>query len=129
MCADEDRDREVGSGRLTLAATSHVVSIESEVFEQASEVREFGVGVSPQPHAIKDLAALGLIATLDRTGIRARLMISMWAPWPNSLGRAARPQSLRKRPCLTPSGYYTPTHVGLRTRLEGRSRQPYRQGE
>ena len=50
----------------------HEVGIAAEVFEQASEVRELGVGVNLQPHAIKELAALGLLPALDRTGSRTR---------------------------------------------------------
>jgi 5-methylphenazine-1-carboxylate 1-monooxygenase len=66
-----------GIGGLTLALALHEVGIEAEVFEQASEVRELGVGVNLQPHAIKELAALGLLPALDRTGIRTRRMIYM----------------------------------------------------
>ena len=50
-----------GIGGLTLALVLHEVGIEAEVFEQASAVRELGVGVNMQPHAIKELAGLGLL--------------------------------------------------------------------
>jgi hypothetical protein len=55
----------------------HEVGIEAEAFEQASEVLELDVGVNMQPHPIKELAALGLLPSLDRTGIRTRRMIYM----------------------------------------------------
>ena len=66
-----------GAGIGGLALALHAVGIEAEVVKQASEVRELGVGVNLQPHAIKELAALGLLPALDRTGIRTRRMISM----------------------------------------------------
>lgn len=58
---------------------SHLVraGIEAEIFEQASEVRELGVGVNMLPHTVKELAALGLLSALDRVGIRARRLLLM----------------------------------------------------
>jgi 2-polyprenyl-6-methoxyphenol hydroxylase-like FAD-dependent oxidoreductase len=45
------------------------------VFEQVRELRELGVGINTLPHAIKELAALGLLPALDRAGIRTRELI------------------------------------------------------
>ena len=45
-----------GVGGLTLALMLHKRGIESVVFEQASEIREVGVGINILPHAIKELA-------------------------------------------------------------------------
>ena len=39
------------------------------------ELRELGVGINTLPHAIKELAALGLLPELDRAGIRTRELI------------------------------------------------------
>jgi 5-methylphenazine-1-carboxylate 1-monooxygenase len=64
-----------GIGGLTTALCLHHAGIEAEVFEQASEMRELGVGINMLPHAIKELAALGLLPALDRTGIRTRELI------------------------------------------------------
>jgi hypothetical protein len=61
-----------GIGGLTTALALHQVGIEAEVFEQTSEVRELGVGITLLPHAVKALAALGLLPALDRAGIRTR---------------------------------------------------------
>ena len=38
-------------------------------------MRELGVGINTLPHAIKELAALGLLPALDRAGIRTRELI------------------------------------------------------
>lgn len=64
-----------GIGGLTTALALHQAGIVAEVFEQASEVRELGVGVNLQPHSVKELASLGLLPALDRLGIRARRLV------------------------------------------------------
>ena len=61
-----------GLGGLTLALMLHRRGIESVIFEQASEIREVGVGINILPHAIKELAALDLLPKLDAAGIRTR---------------------------------------------------------
>ena len=61
-----------GVGGLTLALMLHRRGIESVIFEQASEIREVGVGINILPHAIKELAALDLLPKLDATGIRTK---------------------------------------------------------
>lgn len=66
-----------GIGGLAAALSLHDVGIDAEVFEQAPEVRELGVGFNMLPHAIKELTALGLLPALDRAGIRTRELIYM----------------------------------------------------
>ncbi len=61
-----------GVGGLTLALMLHKRGIESAIFEQASEIREVGVGINILPHAIKELAALDLLPELDAVGIRTQ---------------------------------------------------------
>ena len=61
-----------GVGGLTLALMLHRRGVESVVFEQASEIREVGVGINILPHAIKELAALDLLPKLDAAGIRTK---------------------------------------------------------
>src|SRR6478609_1279970 len=61
-----------GLGGLTLALMLHRRGIETVIFEQASEIREVGVGINILPHAIKELAALDLLPKLDAAGIRTR---------------------------------------------------------
>lgn len=64
-----------GIGGLTTALLLHSVGIEVEVFERAEEIRELGVGINMLPHAVKELAGLGLLPDLDAQGIRTRELI------------------------------------------------------
>ncbi len=64
-----------GVGGLTLALSLHERGIPCAVFEQASEVRPLGVGINTLPHAIKELADLGLLPALDAVGIRTHELI------------------------------------------------------
>src|SRR5580693_7378680 len=64
-----------GIGGLATALSLHAVGIECTVFEQVRELRELGVGINTLPHAIKELAALGLLPALDAAGIRTRELI------------------------------------------------------
>ena len=59
-----------GIGGLTTALMLHARGIDCEVFEQSDQVRELGVGINTLPHAIKELAALGLMERLDAVAIR-----------------------------------------------------------
>lgn len=64
-----------GIGGLTLALMLHARGIKSVVFEQAPEIREVGVGINTLPHAIKELAALGLLPALDAIAVRTKELI------------------------------------------------------
>jgi 5-methylphenazine-1-carboxylate 1-monooxygenase len=64
-----------GIGGLAAALSLHAVGIDCTVFEQVRDLRELGVGINTLPHAIKELAALGLLPALDRAGIRTRELI------------------------------------------------------
>ena len=59
-----------GIGGLSAALALHAAGVEAEVFERAAEFREIGVGINMLPHAVKELAALGLLPALDQA-IRA----------------------------------------------------------
>jgi 2-polyprenyl-6-methoxyphenol hydroxylase-like FAD-dependent oxidoreductase len=61
-----------GVGGLTLALMLHRRGVETVILEQASEIREVGVGINILPHAIKELAALDLMPKLDAVGIRTK---------------------------------------------------------
>jgi len=61
-----------GIGGLTLALMLHQRGMEATVVEQASEIREVGVGINTLPHSIAELAGLGLLDRLDEVGLRTR---------------------------------------------------------
>lgn len=64
-----------GIGGLATALSLHAAGIGCTVFEQVREPGELGVGINTLPHAIKELATLGLLDELDRVGIRTRELI------------------------------------------------------
>jgi 2-polyprenyl-6-methoxyphenol hydroxylase-like FAD-dependent oxidoreductase len=64
-----------GVGGLVLAMSLAEHGIESTVFEAAAEIRPLGVGINTLPHAIRELAAMGLLPALDATGIRTHELI------------------------------------------------------
>ncbi|MBS9721398.1 flavin-dependent oxidoreductase [Tianweitania sp. BSSL-BM11] len=64
-----------GIGGLTTALMLHARGIQCQIFEAAPAIRELGVGVNVLPHAIRELAELGLLPALDQIGIRTRELI------------------------------------------------------
>src|ERR1700730_12030653 len=64
-----------GIGGLTTALMLHTRHIECELYEQTDTIRELGVGINTLPHAIKELADLGLLERLDAVGIRTYELI------------------------------------------------------
>lgn len=64
-----------GIGGLTTALYLHRCGIDVEIFERADAVRELGVGINMLPHAVQELAGLGLLADLDAQGIRTRELV------------------------------------------------------
>jgi 2-polyprenyl-6-methoxyphenol hydroxylase-like FAD-dependent oxidoreductase len=58
-----------GIGGLALALGLQQRGLACEVYEAAPEIREIGVGITLLPHAMKELAALGLQGELERLGI------------------------------------------------------------
>lgn len=61
-----------GIGGLSLALSLHQIGVPARVFEEVDEVRPLGVGINVQPHAVKELEALGLLDDLDAIGLRTR---------------------------------------------------------
>jgi 2-polyprenyl-6-methoxyphenol hydroxylase-like FAD-dependent oxidoreductase len=64
-----------GVGGLTAALALKRKGIEADVYEQSRNVGELGVGINTLPHAIKELADLGLLDALDATAIRTHELI------------------------------------------------------
>src|SRR5690348_17950233 len=59
-----------GIGGLTTALMLRARGIDCELYEQADTIRELGVGINTLPHAIRELAGLGLLDKLDAAAIR-----------------------------------------------------------
>src|SRR3954469_18314403 len=64
-----------GIGGLTKALMLRARGIACELFEQSETIRELGVGINTLPHAIRELAGLGLLPALEAAGIRTRELI------------------------------------------------------
>ena len=64
-----------GIGGLATALSLHGRGIDCAVYEQSSEIRELGVGINTLPHAIGELAQLGLLDRLDAVGLRTYELI------------------------------------------------------
>lgn len=58
-----------GIGGLALALGLHQRGLACDVYEAAPEIREIGVGITLLPHAMRELAALGVQAELESLGI------------------------------------------------------------
>ncbi len=64
-----------GIGGLATALSLHEQGIEAHVYENSRTVKELGVGINTLPHAIRELANLGLLDDLDAVGIRTYELI------------------------------------------------------
>lgn len=98
-----------GVGGLTTALALHARGIEVEVYEQAPKRRELGVGINTLPHAIKELAELGLLDALDGVAIRTRELIYM----------TAQGQDILRQPRGLDAGYDYPQFSIHRGKLQG----------
>lgn len=58
-----------GIGGLALALALHQRGLACDVFESVPEVKELGVGITLLPHAMRELAGLGLQAQIEAVGI------------------------------------------------------------
>jgi 5-methylphenazine-1-carboxylate 1-monooxygenase len=98
-----------GVGGLVTALMLHARGIDCEVFEQADAVRELGVGINTLPHAIKELADLGLLERLDAVAIRTYELF-----YTNRFG-----QEIWREPRGLDAGYDIPQFSIHRGRLQG----------
>src|ERR1700737_4973778 len=98
-----------GIGGLTTALILHARGIDCELFEQSETIRELGVGINTLPHAIKELAELGLLERLDAVGIRTYELF-----YTNRFG-----QEIWREPRGTDAGYEYPQFSIHRGRLQG----------
>jgi 5-methylphenazine-1-carboxylate 1-monooxygenase len=58
-----------GIGGLALALSLHRLGLECDVYEATPQIREIGVGITLLPHAMRELALLGLQPELEAAGI------------------------------------------------------------
>ena len=58
-----------GIGGLSLALALHRQGLAADLYETVPEVREIGVGITLLPHAMRELAELGLQSQLEAAGI------------------------------------------------------------
>jgi len=98
-----------GIGGLTTALMLHARGIDCDVFEQTDTVRELGVGINTLPHAIKELAGLGLLERLDAVAIRTYELF-----YTNRFG-----QEIWREPRGLDAGYDVPQFSIHRGRLQG----------
>ena len=64
-----------GIGGLATALMLERRGVACRVFEQSPQIRELGVGINTLPHAIGELAGLGLLDRLDAVGLRTHELI------------------------------------------------------
>jgi len=98
-----------GVGGLVTALMLHARGIDCEIFEQSDAMRELGVGINTLPHAIKELAELGLLDRLDAVAIRTYELF-----YTNRLG-----QEIWREPRGIDAGYDIPQFSIHRGRLQG----------
>ncbi|WP_409179877.1 flavin-dependent oxidoreductase [Amycolatopsis sp. VS8301801F10] len=96
-----------GIGGLTAALRLHREGIECAVYEQSTRIGELGVGINALPHAVKELAELGLLDRLDEIGIRTRELF-----YTHRLG-----QVILRKPCGLDAGFALPQYCLHRGRL------------
>ena len=98
-----------GVGGLVTALMLHARGIDCEIFEQTDAIRELGVGINTLPHAIKELAELGLLERLDAVAIRTYELF-----YTNRFG-----QEIWREPRGLDAGYDIPQFSIHRGRLQG----------
>ena len=55
-----------GIGGLSLGLCLHKLNIPFQIYEAVKEIKPLGVGINIQPHAVRELYALGLKYDLDK---------------------------------------------------------------
>jgi len=98
-----------GVGGLALGLMLHARGIKCHIYEASPRIRELGVGINVLPHAIAELAELGLLARLDAVGIRTRELI-----YANRFG-----QEIWREPRGVEAGYKVPQFSIHRGHLQG----------
>ena len=98
-----------GIGGLTLALMLRARGIDCDIYEASPRIRELGVGINVLPHAIYELAELGLLPRLDAVAVRTRELI-----YANRFG-----QEIWREPRGLDAGYKVPQFSIHRGHLQG----------
>ncbi len=64
-----------GIGGLSLALSLHQIGVPCRIFESVAEIKPLGVGINLQPHAVRELAELGLLDDLDKIALRTEEVV------------------------------------------------------
>jgi 2-polyprenyl-6-methoxyphenol hydroxylase-like FAD-dependent oxidoreductase len=78
-----------GIGGLALALGLKQRGIDCDVYEQAQDIREIGVGITLLPHAMRELASLGVQPAIEQAGIE-NLESVFFNRWGQFIYREAR---------------------------------------
>ncbi len=97
-----------GIAGLTAALQLHARGVDCEIYEQGSRIGVLGVGINVLPHAVAELAAVGLLEHLDEVAVQPLELV-----YAHRLG----PEILR-RPCGTRAGFAVPQLSLHRGRLQ-----------
>jgi 5-methylphenazine-1-carboxylate 1-monooxygenase len=98
-----------GIGGLVTALRLHQAGIDCELHEQSERIRELGVGINLLPHAVAELADLGLLDAIAAAAIRTKELY-----YTHRLGPV-----ISHRPCGTDAGFTIPQFSMHRGRLQG----------
>ena len=88
-----------GIGGLTTALMLRARGIDCELYEQGDSIRELGVGINTLPHAIRELAGIGLLDRLDAVAVRTAELFYL-TPRPAGLAREARARCRPRRAAI-----------------------------
>ncbi len=98
-----------GIGGLVAALRLHHAGIDCEIHEQHDGIRELGVGINLLPHAVAELAEMGLLDAIAAAAIRTEELAYAHRRGP----------VIRRRPCGTAAGFRVPQFSIHRGRLQG----------
>jgi 2-polyprenyl-6-methoxyphenol hydroxylase-like FAD-dependent oxidoreductase len=93
---------------LVTALRLHRAGMDVEIYEQSDRLRELGVGINLLPHAVKELAEVGLLDKLDEIAIRTAELT-----YAHRLG-----QPILQRRCGLAAGFAVPQFSVHRGRLQ-----------
>lgn len=97
-----------GIGGLFTALRLHQAGMDVEIYEQSGRLRELGVGINLLPHAVRELAEVGLLEKLDEVAVQTAELT-----YAHRLG-----QPILRRRCGLAAGFTVPQFSVHRGRLQ-----------